>query len=136
METEKKQWQIESKRNNQFVVEFPKQFGLDSYSVKRMNKPNFINNRWGNIRIDFTDVIGGSSNKGLLKIINFLKLSDGINPLFDIKIKMLNSIGNVVEEWVISVEKVLTIDFGDLDYGDDSIQEPYLIFKPLDCILI
>jgi len=72
----------------------------------------------------------------LFKIVEFLKTNvNDSKILFNIKIKSLNPTGDKVEEWVVNVEEVLTINFGELDYGDDKIQQPYLVLKPLDCIL-
>lgn len=57
------------------------------------------------------------------------------NKIFDFKIYSLDPVGIKIEEWVINVEKIVSINFGDLAHGDDNIQQPYLVIKPLNCVL-
>jgi hypothetical protein len=128
--------QYEPKRNNRFLVEFPEQFNVQQWSIQKINKPKFSDGKWENIKIEFIDPIAPSTSQSLFKIVEFLKTNvKDSKTLFDIKIKSLDPTGVEVEEWIVNVEKVLTISFGELDYGDDKIQQPYLILKPLDCIL-
>ncbi len=135
METTKSQV-YEPKTNNRFLVEFPEQYNIPSWVIQKINKPKFTNGEWENIRVEFIDLIKPSTSQSLFKIISFLKTNKNDNStLFEINIKMLDSIGVEVEKWTIYVEKVLTINFGDLNYGDNQIQELYLIIKPLDCVL-
>jgi len=128
--------QFQPKRNDRFLVEFPKQFNIESWTVQKINKPKYTNGGWEDIKIVFIDPIGPSTSQSLFGIVNFLKTNDNNDKkLFDVKIKSLDPTGVEVEEWVVGVEKVLTINFGELDYGDDNIQQPYLILKPLNCVL-
>jgi len=128
--------QYEPKMNNRFLVEFPEQFNFQRWSIQKTNKPKFTNGKWENIKIEFIDPIAPSTSQSLFKIVEFLKTNvNDSKTLFSIKIKSLDPTGVEVEEWVVNVKKVLTINFGELDYGDDKIQQPYLILKPLDCIL-
>jgi hypothetical protein len=126
----------EAKRNNRFVVDFQGLFNIQNWSVTKINKPKFTNGEWENIRIDFIDPIAPSTSQCLFKIVNFLKtnLNDS-EILFNIKIKSLDSTGAEVEEWIIDIEEVLSVNFGDLNYGDDNRQQPYLVLKPLNCNL-
>lgn len=125
----------EPKKNNRFLVEFPEQFDIKYWVVKKINNPKYTNGEWENIKIEFNDPIDPSTSKGLYSIINFLKINYGNdNKIFEIKIKLLDPIGDEVEVWVIS-GAILTINFGELDYSDNNILQPYLIFKPLNCIL-
>jgi len=128
--------QYEPKRNNRFLVEFPEQFNVQQWVVQKINKPKFSDGKWENIKIEFIDPIVPSTSQSLFKIVEFLKTNvNDSKTLFNIKIKSLDPTGVEVEEWVVNVEKVLTINFGELDYGDVKIQQPYLILKPLYCIL-
>lgn len=126
----------EPKKNNRFLVEFPERFGIHPHSIKKISKPKFTDGKWENIRVDFIDFIGPSTSQKLFNIVEFLKKNESEDKkLFDIKIKSLDPIDVVVEEWLVLVEKVLTINFGELNYGDDGMQQIYLILKPLNCIL-
>ena len=128
--------QIEPKKVNRFIVDFPEKFEIEPWTVQKIDKPNFTENKWENIRVDFIDPIGPSASKGLYKIIKFLEENkNSNNKMFDIFIKSLDPTGVVVEEWVVSVQDVLTINFGKLDYGNDDIQKPFLILQPLNCFL-
>lgn len=128
--------QYEPKINSRFLVEFPEQFNVQQWSIQKINKPKFSDGKWENIKIEFIDPIVPSTSQSLFKIVEFLKTNvNDSKTLFNIKIKSLDSAGVEVEEWVVNVEKILTINFGELDYDCDKIQQPYLILKPLDCIL-
>lgn len=127
---------FESKRNNRFLVNFPKEFNLESWAVQKINKPKFTDEKWEDIKIEFIDPIVPSTSQSLFEIINFLKTNKNDNEiLFEIKIISLDPTGIEIEEWIIYVGKVLTINFGELSYSDNGIQQPYLILKPLKCIL-
>lgn len=125
------------KKNNNFLIEFPDVFDIRPWTVQTANKPKFTNNKWEEIKISFIDLIGPSTSQSLVKMVDFLidKEKQKNNYLFEIKIKTLDPTYKCIEEWVILVDKVLTINFGDLNYGDDSMQEPYIVIKPLKCVL-
>ena len=131
-----KPMQHEPKRNDRFLVEFPKQFNIQPWCIQKINKPKFTDGKWEDIRIDFIDPIGPSTSRCLFKIVNFIESNSCDNrKLFEVRIKSLDPTGVGVEEWVVNVEKVLTINFGELDYGDCESQKPFLILKPLNCVL-
>lgn len=135
MDTIKPTW-CEPKKNNRFLVEFPEEFDIKSWSIEKINKPKYTDDKWENIRVDFIDPIGPSTSQRLFEIVNFLKKNNGGDKnLFEVNIKSLDQKGVVVEEWVIYVEKVIAINFGDLEYSSYEIQKPFLILKPLYCIL-
>lgn len=118
---------FEPKASNRFLVEFPEEFNIDSWCVRKISKPKFANGEWENIRIEFIDIISPSTSQTLFNSLNSCD--------FPIKIITLDPIGNSVEEWVIQVEKILTIDFGELDYTNEEIQKIFLLVKPINCIL-
>ena len=129
--------QLEPKNNNGFAVEFPEEFRIESFAVQKINKPKFSNDEWENIKIEFIDVVEPSTSAGLYLIVEFLQknVSNDSKILFDIKIQSTDPVGSPVEEWVVSVAEVITIDFGDLDYDSKDIQRPYMIVKPFRCVL-
>jgi hypothetical protein len=128
--------QYELKTNNRFLVEFPSRFNVQQLTVQKINKPKFTDGKWENIKIEFIDPIVPSTSQSLFKIVEFLKTDvNNSKTLFVFRIKVLDAIGVEIEEWVVDVEKVLTINFGEFDYSDDKIQQPHIILKPLNCVL-
>lgn len=126
----------EPKMNNRFVVEFPKEFELESWLVTKINRPkfNFETNAWENIKIDFVDPVAISTSKKLLNIINNLGSEKDILDN-KINIKTLDPTGVTVENWIIVIDKILLIDLGDSDYGNNEMQSPYMVIKPLYCTI-
>lgn len=128
--------QFEPKKNNRYLVEFPKKFEFQEYVFKSIMKPNFVNGKWGYIRIEFYDPIECSTSKSLYNLIRFYQSNKDLSPLFDFSIKSLDPCGVVIEEWIISVKEIIEINFGQLDYSDDNMEEPFMIIKPLNCTLL
>jgi hypothetical protein len=122
------------KKVNRFAVEFPEKFNIKLWSVTSSDKPRFTNDEWENIKITFNDFIEPSTSQALFRVVNFLKTNKDVVK-FEFKINSLDPTGVVVEQWLVRVKNVLTINFGELDYKKDSFQELTLIVKPLDCIL-
>jgi hypothetical protein len=122
---------------NRYLVEFPEEFQFVKWCVRNINKPKFTNGKWENIKIEFSDPIGPSTSQGLYRVVEFLIKGKflGDKGMFDIKIQSLDPVGVIIDEWIITVEEILTIDFGDLDYQNSDILKPYLIIKPLLCKL-
>ncbi len=127
--------QYELNKNNRFKIEFPKEFNITEWSVQKSDKPKFTNGKWENIKIQFIDPIAPSTSLSLFEIVKFLRIPNKDKVLFEIKIKSLDPTGVPTQEWIIKVEEVLTINFGELDYTNDNLQTPYIILKPFDCEL-
>jgi len=127
--------QLEPQIINRFLIEFPEEFNIKSWHVLRVNKPKFTDGKWENIKFIFNEPIGSSASIGLISIINYLNINKNKNLKFEIKLQSLDPVGLVIEEWIIKVKNVLTIDFGELDYEDNGFQYPNLVVEPLDCIL-
>jgi hypothetical protein len=131
----------EPKRQNLFMVNFPKEFNIESWLVTKIFRPKFIDNKWANIEIVFKDPVAPSSTKPLFNLIKFTEKFKSYTapqqlPLFLFEITMLDPTGVVVEKWQIAVEEIVMIDFGKCDYGSDEIQEPKMIIKPSYCTLM
>ena len=134
--------QLEPKRNNRFIVEFPKEFDIESWMANKVSKPKYYidtskkdaNGIWHDIKISFIDPIEPSTSERLFKLIDIFK-NKKEGEFFAIKIKTVDPVGEEVEMWVIKAEELLSIDFGELDYNDNSIQTPSIIIKPNSCYL-
>ena len=124
---------FEPKRNNRFIVRFPKEFKIADWCTQSITKPKYVNGEWDTIKIVFHDLVDYSVSEGLINMIKFLQ-SDYKN-LIEIYLDILSPSGEVVDEWLITFNQILSIDFGDCNYDNDGIQSPILIFKSIDCIL-
>lgn len=140
--------EFEPKRNNRFLVEFPVEFEIESFLVQKINRPKivFIQNikeligsyQWEDFNIEFIDVVGSSTTNGIINMIQFCQENKGINPnkpLFNFSIKSLDPVGVEVEDWIIEVQDLLKVDFGECDYGNDGLQKIKVTLRPFDCIL-
>ena len=124
---------FEPKRNNRFIVRFPKEFKIADWCIQSITKPKYVNGEWDIIKIEFHDLVDYSVSEGLINMIKFLQSDD--KNLVEICLEILSPTAEVVDEWSITFNKILIVDFGDCDYENDGIQSPILIFKPIDCIL-
>ena len=138
--------QFEPKRQNRFIIEFPKEFGIQEWLVNVASRPKYklgmygLNGRWEDMTITFKDPIGPSSTKSLYNLIMVVEELKKVTlpslPLFIYKILMLDPTGVVVETWDIAVQDIISVEFGqDLDYSSDEMQTPKMTIRPLYCHL-
>ncbi len=127
--------QHKPKIKNRFLVKFPEKFKINPFAIKKCNKPKFINDEWKNIKIEFISSTEPSISQSLFKIVKFIKENNTNKnkKIFDIVIEELDPSGAILEQWFVSVEKVLIINFGDLD--NNKIREPFILIKPINCVL-
>lgn len=125
---ENNQMQYEPKMKNRFLVEFPEQFKIESWMVQKINKPKFTNSQWQDIKIEFVDAVAPSTSQALFKVI------ENEAP-FVFNIKILDPTGIEVEEWVVHVKRILTVDFGELDYAITEVQRVSMTVRPHNCVL-
>ena len=135
---------IEPKMNNRFIVEFPKDIGIEKWVVSKIFRPeyDFKKSKWGDIHIEFLDPICPSTSQKLFdlipkddilkRFINFFKCK----PIFTFEVTSLDPIGVVVEKWVIEVSKIKTINFGYGEYGSNEVQRLSMVIKPYSCKLL
>lgn len=125
--------EFEPKRLNRFRVEFPKDFNLESVTVESADKPKWVNQKWCDLNISLVDIINPSTSQAIYRnIIN--KYIDDVNYNFDYNIFALDPVGNVVEEWCVTV-KSLDIDFGVFDHHKDNYSVINFYITPSCCIL-
>lgn len=133
--------EIEPKRDSRFSVEFPIELNIESYLVQSISKPKLVNGKWENITTTLLDVVHPSTSDTIFKLIDYCKKNkSGIfskkKPLFTIKLKSLDATGFELEAWYINIEKLISVDFGNYDYGSNDIQKIKVVLKPLDCRLV
>lgn len=128
---------IDPKRKNRFVVEFPKELGIESWTVQKCNLPELKDGKWQNIKISFIDPIGlVSPVNGLNKIMDMKKSFFSNKPIFNIKIKILDPTGAIIDNWLVSIKSVESVNFGYLDYSHDNLVTPSLTVRVKECSLV
>ncbi len=148
----------EAKKNNRFILILPEKLGIPIYMVKSVERPSVRMEKglaiWKSMEFSFYDPIGPSTTQKLWDL--YLAITDGdfkdivhdeilnlirenlkeIKDGFDIKLQLLGPVGDIVEEWDLLGCKIQRIDFGTLDYSDDSVVEPRITIKPTNVKLI
>ena len=122
--------EYEVKRQNRFIVTFPDGNEIESWMIKRANKPKYNTHGWETIEIVFIDMISPSVSQILFKLLD----KDSMSLVISITLEMLDPTGIVVEKWVITGE-ITSIDFGELDYANENAVELKIIIKPSTCVL-
>jgi len=124
--------ECEPKRKNRFIITFPKEYDIDSWIVNTSTMPKYTNDKWENMEITFKDPIGYSTSERLYKLV---VTKDKSTILTQFTIDMLDPTGVLVEKWLIGIQEIISIDFGDLDYSNTDMLNPKIIIKPSYCIL-
>ena len=117
---------------NRFIVKFPIEYGIKEWHISKVTAVSYRNSKWDEIEITFKDPAFDS----LINILNLFKENTDITPLFTFNIEILDAKNIIVKKWEISVGSVLSVDFGEFDYSNDSLIEAKLLIQPLSCNLI
>ena len=119
-----------------FVLEFPKEFGIDSFAVQKVNRPKLINYEWQDFEIYLLDIIEPSTSKSIAKMIDYCKDAKNTREiLFSFSILTLDARGIKLNTWKIDVAELVDVDFGTCDYEVDDFQIIKVTLKPLNCTL-
>lgn len=126
----------EPKRDNRFVVILPDEFEIESWLVQSCDLPKIRNGELQPIKITFLDLIGPSTSTKVLALFEICADRKRREvELFDFTIALLDPIGIRIEEWTISVSELLEVDFGVMDYGDNSLHKLSILVQPNNCII-
>lgn len=126
---------FEPMRRNRFLVTFPESFNISPYFVHQVNRPSMRMNfnglhEWDDIEITLHDPIAPSLSQNIFELMN----SDVIHQPMTFLIQMLDPVGTVVSEWSIW-GRVSEINYGMLDYSDDSLSEIKMTISVSNAIL-
>ena len=121
----------EPMKKNRWLIRFPSDLGIQEWWLSSAQRPKLNHGFWssllgydiGDMTLVFRDPIGQSLGNILLDL--FEKKSK-----IDFEIEMLDPTGVVIEKWGIGDSKIIELDFGTLDYSDDSLAEIIVKFKP------
>jgi len=117
----------EPQMSNRFIIEFPENFESLSYSVHSFNRGGKFGGTWDFMSITFNNIIHPSTTI----LINDLLNQDN----FNLKLKVLDPTGLVVETWLIRVEsQTLSVSYGTVSYDDNGIIKTCISFRPSNII--
>jgi len=130
---------FEPKHENMFICDFPDEFCIPSYLVKKISPVKYLCNggkhRWGHQkweRMTFSlySPIAPSVDQILFNIVkkNFKEIKK-------ISIQELDRLGEVISEMWIMRSHIIDIDFGKLDWGSADFKEATIKIIPEDIII-
>ena len=106
----------EPKTKNRFIVYYG---DLPKYAINRTDLPSLETNRlgrhWKNIHMELYDPICPSASQGVQKLFE----ADD-KEVIDAKIALIGPLGETVSEWMLYNVKIVTADFGTLDWSDST----------------
>lgn len=119
----------EFKLNNRFNVIFPLESGLESWMVKSIERPSFNFNKkeWSSINIIFICPISPCVEELVQKYVMSLKKEyltgdvEKIGELSELKIEILDPVGEVIEVDVIILGNIESIKFSDLNHSESAL---------------
>ena len=147
---------IEMMKDNRFVVRFPKEIGIQEWTVRSCQRPSveviysddknnrdIIGYKWKPIKMTLLNLFGKNRTNNNKKIMDWFM--SHINYVFhakkdyggcDIYIEMLDQFGCIVEKWLLSNCIVQSADFGTCNYNKDRMSKTTIIIQPKNCSLV
>ena len=147
---------VEMMKDNMFVVRFPKEMGIQEWTVRSCQRPSVSllfsddeNNReaigykWNPIKITLVHPIGEYGINANKKIMGWFMShmkhvfnNDEPDGGRDIYIEMLDLCGCIVEKWLLADCVVISADFGKCDYNKDRMSRTAIMVQPKCCTLV
>lgn len=135
---------IEPKRQNRWVVEFPADLEFAEWMVQTASRPTvnineteipFMNvstyvagrSTWDTLGITFIDPIGPSATQKVIQWVRQCiehstgRMGYATNYKKNFVLKMLDPAGETVEKWLIEGAFITSANFGSLDYSADDL---------------
>lgn len=151
-------FQYEPKRVNRFFATFDDTVGLEVWQVQKfkrpsmkinsvpiqyMNEQNYVAGRytWDTMSVTFLDPIGPSTSQILMEWVRLHaesitgRMGYAAGYKKNITLTSLDPTGVEVEKWTLEQCQIVSIDFGDNDYGNDELTNITLELQPWRCIL-
>ena len=151
-------FQYEPKRVNRFYATFDDTVGLEVWQVQKfkrpsmkinsvpiqyMNEQNYVAGRytWDTMSVTFLDPIGPSTSQILMEWVRLHaesitgRMGYAAGYKKNIILTSLDPTGVEVEKWTLEQCQIVSIDFGENDYGNDELTNISLELQPWRCIL-
>ena len=149
---------LEPKRKNRFVFEFPTDLGFSEWMVQSSSRPavtineteipfmntsKFVAGRsvWETMDITFIDAIGPSTSQKVMEWVRQCvehstgRMGYATNYQKQVVLKMLDPSGITVEKWVLYGAWITSANFGDLDMGTDDVADVTVTLRYNNAIL-
>lgn len=150
-------FEYEPKRVNRFYATFDSTIGVDVWQVQKFKRPslkinsvpiNFMNSKnyvsgiyeWDTVSVTFLDPIGPSTSQQLMEWVRLHaesvtgRMGYAAGYKKNITLSSLDPTGVEVEKWTLEQCQIVSIDFGDNDYGNDELTTITLELQPWRCI--
>jgi hypothetical protein len=137
---------FEPKRKNRWLIRFPSELGIQEWWLASASRPSISQNEveipflntstwvlgrftWEPISVTLRDPIGPSAAQAVMEWVRLGSESitgrQGYSSGYkrQIFVEMLDPTGVVVEKWMLDGAMVTNVNFGDLDFSDDSLAE-------------
>lgn len=123
----------EPKKQNRFLVTFPKEIGdLRAFCVSSVSRPSWSNpNGWDDISIKLIDLIRPSTSRTLFDFLRWANEEDNKDRGLEFTIELIDPTGFLVERWEI-LALVSRIDFEELSYDKDHPAMIRMVISPID----
>jgi hypothetical protein len=109
---------IEHKKNNRWLLKFPKELNISEWTVSSMTRPTYPFFENNSISIVLRDLIHPSTTDSLMPLIN---QNDGLSPKkFKLKLLLVDPIGSIIEKWTLKDCMIKRIEWSELDYSNDA----------------
>jgi hypothetical protein len=135
---------FEPLRSNRFILRFPSSMGINEWYVMSTKRPSakiasieipFLNTStyvagrfvWDEIPVTFKDPIGPSATQALMEWFRLHaesvtgRMGYAVSYKKNVELEMLDPTGVVVQKWILEGTFLTSLDFGTLDYSQDSI---------------
>lgn len=123
---------FEPKQSNRWVLDFPKEFGIETWMVNNVTNVVYDAEKreWDDIVITLYDPVAKSASKALSELIE-----KGGYHNFNMVMTLLGPVGDNVEELYFEKCNFKTIDFGDTNYQKDEFKVVKLLVTFKKCII-
>ncbi|MFW5847406.1 MAG: hypothetical protein ACOCVF_00605 [bacterium] len=148
---------IEPKRENRFIIEFPTELGIEVWKVQKIKKPQLTINsvpihymnqenyvagkyNWEPMDMTFIDTIGPSTSTQLMEWVRLeaesLTGREGYAAGYKktLILKQLDPTGVVVDKWTLEECMITSVDFGQNDHESDAVAMVDVTIQPWRCI--
>lgn len=149
----------EPKRTNRFIVRFDSTLGINEWYVETAGRPKidiasvaipFLNTetyvagrfKWNAISVSFRDPIGPSATQALMEWVRLHaesvtgRMGYAAGYKKNIDLEMLDPTGVVVEKWILEGCQIVSAEWDQLNYGNDTLAKATLNLQPDRCILV